>query len=118
VTLLESNVLNVRLAGKPGSILTVSISPVVGRGGGFVETAQGTILTVSPGSLNEDTAISLDDMTQLDTGISLPVGYSFVHAVAVDLSGAQLSYEADLAVPINASLPGPFIAAQVLMMFS
>jgi ABC-type cobalt transport system substrate-binding protein len=114
VTLLPINELRVRLAGTPGGLLTISVSAVVGPTGGFVESPAGARLTIPPGAVAEEIAIGLRDASLAETGISLPSGYAFLGAVAVDLSGRELAAEADLAIPVSPPPAGRAIASRVL----
>jgi hypothetical protein len=114
VTLLPNNEIKVTIAGSPGGILTISISAVVGVAGGFVGNSSGARITIPSGVINGEVEVSLEEIALSDTGIALPAGYSFMGGVSLDISGAELAAEAELAIPVSGSGVDPIIAARVI----
>lgn len=112
--LLPTNELEIRVAGAPGGLLVVSISAVVGPGGGFLVTPGGARLTVPPGAVDGEVTFGMLDKSITDVAVMFPSGYSVVGAVSIDLGGAELNAEADLAIPAPDPIPERLIAARVL----
>jgi hypothetical protein len=98
VQLLQNNVVEVWLAGKPGSTLTVSIiggAKVIGSTGGSLVIPGGRLtLNVPPGALSVSTEITLSEGTAPNwTDPSLtPVGFTY----SIDLNGQTLNSPAEV----------------------
>ncbi|HWM93290.1 MAG TPA: hypothetical protein VN493_21185 [Thermoanaerobaculia bacterium] len=114
VDLLPSNEIRARLTGKPGGRLTLEAMAMVGAGGGTVATSGGTRLRVPPGAVEDYVDVSVEEKAIEELPLSLPPGYTFLGAVAVDIGSAVLSSEADLEIPAPDSVEGPVIVARIV----
>lgn len=114
VTLLPTNELRVRLPGSGEGSLGLRISAVLGSEGGTVSTAGGARLTLPPGAAGGEIEIGLEDRSLAQLPLSPPPGFTFLGAVALDLGGVTLAAEADLALPMPTSVPGPVLVARVV----
>lgn len=73
--------------------------------GGVVRGADGSLVAVPPGVLNQDTPISLERQTQADLPMALIDGTGFAAAFRLDLGEETLSVPVQLAVPVASDAP-------------
>ena len=78
---------------------------VLGEQGGSVATGDGTTVSIGPGALGEEVMVSIDSVAEADIPLVVPEDYAFIGAFDLDLGEAELTEVAQLAVPVDPSIP-------------
>ena len=74
----------------------------VDENGGVVEGADGSLVMVPPGALNQETTVNLTPLEQQDLSMPIPEGLEFVGAFGLELGETALNEPAQLAIPAPA----------------
>lgn len=73
----------------------------LGVNGGVVQASDGAMVMVAPGALEENTTVSIGQISQAELTLAIPENFSFAGAFKLDVG------DDPLAVPVQLALPAP-----------
>ncbi|MCC5669344.1 hypothetical protein LC653_37310 [Nostoc sp. CHAB 5784] len=114
ITALDEGIANVTVIyGGAEKVIPVQVeipqlgSATLGINGGAVQAIDGARVMIAPGSLTEDTTVSIQQLNPQELTLPTPEGFSFAGAFKLDLGNNSLALPAQLAIPAPADLaPG------------
>ena len=90
----------------PVTVDSPQIGPViVGPDGAVVQGDGGLFVQIPPGALDNDVDVSIAPLAEADFTLNAPDGFELVGGFELQLSGSQLNEPAQVAVPVDPSIP-------------
>jgi len=92
----------------PIRVETPQVGPVtLGPAGGVVQGSDGSIVQVAPGTLAEQTTVSITPLAESDLSLAIPDDFEYVAAFDLDIGDQELAAPVQLAIPVGGTVaPG------------
>ncbi|MFC1783851.1 Ig-like domain-containing protein, partial [Planctomycetota bacterium] len=78
---------------------------VLGSDGGAIKASDGTIVTIAPGALDDESTITIDPVIEADLSLEVPEPFGFVGAFDLDLGDGSLTETAQITIPVSPDIP-------------